>query len=99
MIPIQDLFNRIRWDKEFGAGRFTIGYLDRLAHRLVTVPFERIDIEPGNHFSFAATLPDGEVHEVPFHRVREVHRDDKLIWQRKLAGERTFGQSNEKREP
>jgi len=27
------------------------------------------------------------VHEVPFHRVREVHRDGACIWQRTVPGD------------
>jgi len=48
----------------------------------VNVPFARIHLAPGNHFSFTAIAADGAAHEVPFHRVREVHRDGELIWQR-----------------
>lgn len=98
MIPIQEVLNRIRWDPSYGTGRFTIGYYDRIEHRIVRVPLENIDIEPGNHFSFIATETDGSVHEVPFHRVREVHRNGELIWQRELAGESILGRSA-KREP
>lgn len=29
MTPIHELLSRIRWDKEFGRGRFEIGYFDR----------------------------------------------------------------------
>ena len=82
MIPIQLLLNRIRWDKAFGNARFTIGYHDRVARCIVAVPLERIDVEPGNHFSFSVLEADGSVHDVPFHRVREVHRDGQLIWKR-----------------
>ena len=96
MIPIQDLLHRIRWDPTFGAARYTIGYYDRPTHRIVTVPLECIDLPSGHRFSFAATLADGTVHEVPFHRVREVHRDGQRIWQRSVAGESTLEASHEK---
>lgn len=87
MITIESLLRRIRWDPEFGRGRFTIGYYDRLQRRIITVPLEQIDTGPGNHFSFTATEPDGSTHDVPFHRVRQVHRDGVCIWQRSLPGE------------
>ena len=29
MTPIHELLNRIRWDPEFGRGRFEIGFFDR----------------------------------------------------------------------
>jgi len=82
MVPIQSLLQRIRWDKAFGRGAFTIGYYDRNRHAVVTLPLERICIEPGNHFAFSAIEADGSVHEVPFHRVREVRRNGEAIWQR-----------------
>jgi uncharacterized protein (UPF0248 family) len=82
VLPIRRLLDRIRWDPEFGRGDFTLGYYDRVERRVVKVPLARIDLEPGNHFSFSAVEPDGAVHEVPFHRVREVYRNGGLIWQR-----------------
>jgi uncharacterized protein (UPF0248 family) len=87
MISIEALLNRIRWDPQFGRGRFAIGYYDRLQRRIVTVPLEQIGLRPGNHFSFTAVAPDGTVHDVPFHRVREVHRDGACIWRRVVRGE------------
>ncbi len=81
-MPIQDLLNRIRWDKEFGQADFTIGYYDRVADRIVKVPFERIHFRKGEHFAFDAIETDGSVHNVPFHRVRHVWRDGELIWHR-----------------
>jgi len=93
MMTIESLLQRVRWDPCFGRGRFTIGYFDRIEHRIITVPLEQIHLEPGNHFSFTAIEPDGSLHDVPFHRVREVHRDGALIWQRKVHREE--GQSRE----
>jgi len=82
MVTIEALLQRIRWDPAFGQGSFTIGYYDRLLRRIVTVSLEQIHLTPGNHFSFTAIEPDGTVHDVPFHRVREVHRDGACIWHR-----------------
>jgi uncharacterized protein (UPF0248 family) len=82
MMPIQDLLHRIRWDPEFGKGEFEIGYDDHLAGRVVRVPFGRVRLERGARFAFDAVEDDGSTHMVPFHRVREVWRDGKLIWQR-----------------
>jgi uncharacterized protein (UPF0248 family) len=85
MIPIESLLHRIRWDPEFGRGSFSIGYYDRVQRCIVTLPLEQIRLQPGNHFSFTAVEPDGSAHDVPFHRVREVHRDGACIWRRPAA--------------
>lgn len=82
MILIQDLLNRIRWDKDFGRGNFEIGYYDRVEDRIITVPFQQIQFKAGDHFSFFLIGPDGEAYSIPFHRVREVYKDGRLIWER-----------------
>lgn len=82
MEPIQDLLNRIRWDPEFGFASFVIGYYDRVSDTIVKIPFERIEFEPSDHFSFEAVGEDGVVHSIPLHRVREVYRNGQLIWHR-----------------
>jgi uncharacterized protein (UPF0248 family) len=87
MITIEALLQRIRWDPGFGRGRFTLGYFARLRREIVTVPLEQVHLETGNHFSFTAVEADGTVHEVPFHRVREVHRDGVCIWSRSVPGD------------
>ena len=91
MIPIQDLLHRIQWDPQFGAGDFVIGYYDRIANSIVRVPFRRLYLEQGEHFSFEAVEHDGTVPTVPFHRVREVWRSGELIWRRMRAGEPAGG--------
>ena len=82
MIPIQDLMHRIRWDPEFGRSEFVIGYEDHVARGVVRVPWRRVRLESGQRFAFEAVEDDGSAHMVPFHRVRAVWRDGKLIWQR-----------------
>ena len=82
MIPIQKLLSRIRWDPEFGRGKFIIGYYDRIAQQIIKVPLARLVFETDSHNSFEAIEADGSVHSVPYHRVREVYRDGELIWQR-----------------
>jgi uncharacterized protein (UPF0248 family) len=80
--PIHELLNRIRWDKEFGAGAFEIGYLDHVAHGIVRIPLGKIHFEEGNRFSFQLEDEMGETMDIPFHRIREVYRDGLLIWRR-----------------
>lgn len=83
MTPIQDVLHRIQWDPEFGNARFMIGYYDRLDDRIIRVPFQRVHLARGEHFSFDVIDEDGTTRMVPFHRVREVWRNGVLIWQRK----------------
>lgn len=85
MQPIQDLLHRIQWDPVFGQGLFEIGYLDRLAHSVVRVPWARVRLAPGEHFALEVEEEDGSLHMVPLHRVRAVWRDGVLIWQRPLS--------------
>jgi len=82
MVPIQDLLNRIRWDREFGKGAFEIGYLDHVERRVVRVPLKSVHFERGNRFSFQLEDEMGEILSIPFHRIREVYRDGVLIWHR-----------------
>lgn len=82
MIPIQKLLSRIRWDESFAKGNFEIGYYDRVDERIVRVPLQQVHLAPGEHFFFQATDADGYVHEIPFHRVKEVYKNGELIWHR-----------------
>ncbi len=82
MTPIRELLNRIRWDPAFGQARFAIGYYDRVAREIVKVPFREILFDPSDHYFFQVADDSGEVHSIPFHRVKEVYRNDVLIWHR-----------------
>jgi uncharacterized protein (UPF0248 family) len=82
MISIVDLLNRIRWDREFAKGAFVIGYEDHMLDHYVYVPFKELRFEEGDHFSFGLRNERGELVTIPFHRVREVRKDNEIIWQR-----------------
>lgn len=82
MQPIHELLERIRWDPEFGKGEFVIGYYDRVLGGIVKVGLKDVQVEPGDHFFLQALDESGECHAVPYHRVREVYRDGRLIWHR-----------------
>ena len=77
------LFNRIRWNPEFGCGDFAIGYFDRVERRIIVVPLRELSINSEDHFAFDVLDDNGELHHVPFHRVRQVFRNGELIWHRK----------------
>jgi uncharacterized protein (UPF0248 family) len=82
MKPIQDLLNRIRWDSEFGDADFKIGYYDRVDDRIITVPFKDINLETHIHSIFSLVDENGDVHTIPLHRIKQVYRNNELIWQR-----------------
>jgi uncharacterized protein (UPF0248 family) len=87
MIPIQELLHRIQWDPAFGNAAFMIGYYDRIVTGIVRVPFRRVHLTRGEHFSFDVEDEDGVTHMVPFHRMREVWRNGDLIWQRMVQSD------------
>ncbi len=82
MIPIHELLNRIRWDPEFAKGNFELGYHDRTENRIILVPLKQSSFPEESPSTFQLVDAEGEVHRVPFHRVREVHKDAQRIWHR-----------------
>ena len=81
MQPLQDLLNRITWDKEFGKGRFALGYYDRVLDRERVEAFGSITLDPGGR-SFSVQDDAGVSVRIPLHRVRTVYRDGVPIWRR-----------------
>ena len=79
MIPIHELLNRIRWDKESAQGDFVIGYYDRVAERIVRVPVCEIILASGDHFAFDLLDHDRVPHSIPLHRIKEVWMNKELI--------------------
>ena len=82
MIPIQEILNRIHWDHEFAKSDFVIGYYDRIKDRIIKVPLRELYFDPDDHFDFQVLDDEGELHTVPFHRIKEVYKDNQLIWHR-----------------
>ena len=86
MLPIHKLLSRIRWDPRFRAGRFAVGYFDRRERRVVVVPFETIRFPTEAPGTFEIWDEEGSPHGIPFHRVRRVCRDGRVIWERHPRG-------------
>jgi len=82
MQPIHELLARIRHDRQFGKGRFEIGYFDRHEGTTQRVAFNRVTFPEGRRGVFEVMDESGQVRRIPFHRVREVWRDGRIIWQR-----------------
>lgn len=82
MTPIHDLLSRIRWDREFGQGEFALGYYDRVLGEIVRVSFSEIIFPREGRDAIQALTGDGVIHSIPLHRIREVYRNNELIWHR-----------------
>ncbi len=48
MTPLHELLSRIRWDADFGAARFELGYYDRVADRIVRVDLRDLSFDAAN---------------------------------------------------
>jgi uncharacterized protein (UPF0248 family) len=88
MLPIHKLLSRIRWDPRFRGGEFALGYYDRVARRIMVVPFEAVSFPADAPGLFELWDADGNLHTIPFHRVRRVYRNGRLIWERTTGPER-----------
>lgn len=82
LIPIHELLNRMRWDPEFAAGDFELGYYDRIENRIVRLSFQAIRFDGAAHGGFQVVAADGATHTVPLHRIKDVYKDGELIWHR-----------------
>jgi uncharacterized protein (UPF0248 family) len=82
MIPIHELLSRIRWDKEFGQGRFEIGYFDRHEKAVHRVALQEVAFPEDERHTFEVADESGQARRIPFHRVREVVKDGQVIWKR-----------------
>jgi uncharacterized protein (UPF0248 family) len=82
MIPIQDVLHRIQWDPAWRGGVFEVGYLDRVAGTVVRVPLGDLHIETGARTSLTLRDADGAAVRIPLHRIRQVWRDGRSIWER-----------------
>ena len=82
MIPIQALLSRIRWDADFGAATFEIGYYDRTTDGIHRVALQEVRFPSDERRVFELMDPSAQWQRVPFHRVRELWRNGTLIWHR-----------------
>jgi uncharacterized protein (UPF0248 family) len=82
MIPIHELLNRIRWDPRFAKGNLELGYYDRTENRIIMVSLMEVTFPAESPLTFELMDPQGQVHRVPFHRVRKVYRNAQRIWHR-----------------
>ena len=89
MIPIHALLSRIRHDPAFGRGRWEIACLDRTLPGLVRLPLEAVHTKAHIGFVFDVVDEEGVVRSIPYHRVRQVWHEGKVVWAR--SGARPLG--------
>lgn len=82
MTPLHELLSRIRWDADFGAAHFELGYYDRVADRLVRVDLRDLSFDRENRALLRLVDENGDARSVPMHRVKEVWRNGRAIWRR-----------------
>ena len=76
---ILDLLNRIKWDKNLNPDDYSIFYKDRIEKNLKEIAFKEIKKIQG---TFLVLEKDGEETYIPMHRIREVRKNNKLVWKR-----------------
>ncbi len=89
MMPIHELLSRIRWDPEFAKGNFELGYYDRAEDRIILVPLKEVTFPEDSPQTFQLIDLEGQVHRIPFPRVREVYKDSQRVWHRLDPNART----------
>ncbi|MCK0510694.1 DUF504 domain-containing protein [Aromatoleum buckelii] len=86
MTPLHELLSRIRWDADFGAAQFELGYYDRVADRIVRVDLRDLSFDSENRAMLDFVDDEGRARSIPLHRVKEVWRDGRSIWRREHRG-------------
>lgn len=80
MKTIKEELNKIKWDKRENPEDYSVFYLDRVLDKLIEMPYKNIKRLDGEFF---VINKDEEDTFIPLHRIREVRKKGKLVWQRK----------------
>ena len=78
MQPIQDLLNKIKWDKRENPKFFSIFYYDRILNKLIKIPYAKIKKLEGSFM----VLDNEEEANIPLHRIKKVMKNNVVVWQR-----------------
>ena len=79
MTPIQDLLNKIKWDKREKPEQYTIFYRDRILNKLIQLPYTKIKKLEGSFM----VLNNEEESNIPLHRIKKVMKNNTIVWERK----------------
>lgn len=75
---IGDLLNKIRWDPKENPQDYTIIYFDRMLEKRIEIPFTSIS----RAGTFMIIKQDNKDTHIPLHRIREIRKKGKIIWER-----------------
>lgn len=79
MITIDELINKIKWDKRENPGEYSLFYIDRITKKLVEIKYTDIKmIDEG----LIVLEREGEETNIPLHRIKEVRKKDVAVWKR-----------------
>jgi len=79
MQPIQNLLNKIKWDKRENPNEYSIFYFDRVLNKLIGIPYNKIKRIEGSFM----VLDNEEESNIPLHRIKKVVKNNVVIWERK----------------
>ncbi|MEK6983676.1 MAG: DUF504 domain-containing protein [Nanoarchaeota archaeon] len=79
MIPINDLLNKIKWDKREKPEQYSLLYYDRILNKLIEIPYTKIKRIEGRFM----ILDNEEESNVPLHRIKRATKNDIVVWERK----------------
>ena len=79
MIPIQDLINKIKWDKRENPKDYSLIFID--LNKEKEIPYTDILRLEGN-FMIILNNKAEEV-DIPLHRIRKVKKNKEIIWERR----------------
>ena len=79
MQPIQDLLNKIKWDKRENPEQYSIFYYDRILKKLIKIAYNKIKRIEGSFM----VLDNEEESNIPLHRIKKVVKNSIIIWERK----------------
>lgn len=75
---IGDLLNKIRWDPKENPKDYLIVYYDGVANKNFEIPFNEVSREG----MFLILRRNNQEISIPLHRVKQLKKKDKIIWQR-----------------
>ncbi|MBW3001982.1 DUF504 domain-containing protein [Candidatus Woesearchaeota archaeon] len=84
MIPIKELLNKIKWDKNENPEDYTVGYYDRLKKEIIEFPFTSIK-EIDENFMLVEVA--GEEKTIPLHAIKIVRKKGEQLWKRPISND------------